>query len=121
MSDQRIHEQYCGYDLIAALREGKYRGRIIKNKKIISDIEGSSLEDVHATLMKMVDDIISEKNRNRSDDSPKTQESIHDFKAIMNFKPITNRDHSETAFAVKGSEPFFGPPAATVADFAGKC
>ena len=100
MSDRRIHEQYRGYDLIAALRKGKYRGRIVKNGKIIADIEGSKLEGVHATLMKMVDDIISEKIGQRGDASPQSQEYIGDFKAIMNFKPITNRNESELAFAM---------------------
>ena len=99
MSDRRIHEQYRGYDLIAALRNGKYRGRIVKNKEIISDIEGSSLEDVHATLMKMVDDIISEKIGQRGDASPTAQEHIDAFKSIMNLRPITNRVESERAFA----------------------
>jgi hypothetical protein len=100
MSDHRIHKPYKNYDLIAAYRKGKYRGRIVKNKEIISDIEGSSLEDVHATLMKMVDDIISDKIDKRDDASPDAQGYIDDFKASINFKPITSRDHSETAFAI---------------------
>jgi hypothetical protein len=84
MSNDRIHETYRGYVLIVALRNGKWRGRILKNRDIVDDVEGDSQASVHQSLKEIVDQTIEEKIGRRGEASPSAQEYIEAFKSIMN-------------------------------------
>ena len=54
MSD-RITEEYRRHTLLSAFHGGHYKGRVWKDKKQLSEIEGSSIQDVLRKLREFVD------------------------------------------------------------------
>ena len=55
----RIVELYLHYQLVAALNNGKFQGRVYKKDKNILDLEGESIADVQAKLRDYVDTLFN--------------------------------------------------------------
>jgi len=83
MTTDRIFERYRNHDLIVALRDGVWRGRVAKNKKTLADVTGDACESVFQAVKEIVDKKIEEIIGKRGDASPSTQEYIEAFKSIM--------------------------------------
>jgi len=52
----RTTEEYRRHTLLSAFHGGTYKGRIWKNKKLLAEIEGGSIDDVLDKLREFVDD-----------------------------------------------------------------
>jgi hypothetical protein len=58
MNKDRIKENYRLHTIVAAWHEGKWQGRIRKNKVVVHDTDGCDIQDVIARSKKFIDEKI---------------------------------------------------------------
>lgn len=77
----RIVELYRQHQLVAALNNGKFQGRVYKNDKNILDLEGVSMTDVQAQLRDYVDILFDSEAASRKQAT--TEEMLTAFRNIL--------------------------------------
>jgi len=58
MNKDRVKEDYRQHTILAAWDEGKFKGRVWKDKVVIHDIEGSDIPETIACLKRFIDEKI---------------------------------------------------------------
>lgn len=82
MADERKTEDYRRHKLLAAFHKGKYQGRAWKDKSLVLEIEGTSIENVLERLRSDVNKIYGARMMEGAA-SPKATEYIEAFKKII--------------------------------------
>lgn len=82
MTDERKTEDYRRHHLLAALHKGKYQGRAWKDKSLVLEIEGTSIDNVLARLRSEINQIYGARISVGAV-SPKAAEYIEAFKKIL--------------------------------------
>jgi len=83
MADERKTEDYRRHQILAAFHKGKYQGRAWKDKKLVLEIEGTSIDDVLKRLRTGIDQIYGARI-SLGAVSPKAVEYIEAFRKILN-------------------------------------
>ena len=65
MTSDSVRETYRGHTIVARLHEGRFKGRVYKDKQTVHECEGKSISDVQETLKSFID------NRLDTDSEPK--------------------------------------------------
>lgn len=78
----RIKEEYRQHTLLAAIHEGKCKGRVWRLKQLIHEQEGQDPESLLVELKGWVDTSISERAAAQGD-SPDQEQLLHAFKKVL--------------------------------------
>lgn len=78
----RVKEAYRRHTILAAKHEGRFKGRVFKDKQVIHDCEGESIDDLLVTLRTFVDDNLHETAENR-EAPPDDNAYLQAFQKIM--------------------------------------
>ena len=81
--NERIKEKYRQYNLLAALHDGKYKGRAWKDKQLVIELESDSVESALNSLKNQIDKTYSAKIKARGRATPKVKEYIKALQAIL--------------------------------------
>lgn len=80
--EERIVEMYRSHQLLSTLHAGKFKGRVWKDKALLNELEGSSVNDVLDKLKAFVDARFSEEAASRQE-AP-VELYVDAFRKIMN-------------------------------------
>lgn len=83
MTPDRIKETYRRHTIVAALHDGAIKGRVYKNKQVIYESGGDSVESIVDTIKKFIDDSIVGAASNR-DKPPDGEEYVNAFRNVVN-------------------------------------
>jgi hypothetical protein len=82
MTQDRVTENYRNFSLVAALRNGKFRGRAFKAHEPQFDVEGSSVQDALDLLRRQVDEVLEDLVRQRELEPVTNPEYLAAFNSI---------------------------------------
>ena len=82
MSSNRIREDYRRHSLLAAEHKGSFWGRVWKNKKLIHEREGKSVDGLIIELRDFVDDLLDQSATRRAA-TPSEEEYVKAFQCIL--------------------------------------
>lgn len=86
MSKNRVVEEYRGYDLLAMLHEGKYKGRVWRDKELLSEIEADGIDETLSSLKEFVDNQFVAIAEGRTQ-QPASMEYVKAFQKILEGLP----------------------------------
>jgi hypothetical protein len=82
MAGERVTEEYRKHKLLSAFYKGKYKGRAWRKNHLLTELEGSGIEDVMDRLKEWVDSSFQEKAKAR-EASPNTAEYATALRKII--------------------------------------
>ena len=82
MSNDRVIEEYRRHKLLSAFHEGKFKGRVWKDKELVTEIEGEGIDDVLGRLREFVDSRLQEKVDSRVD-APEVDEYVQALRSML--------------------------------------
>jgi len=86
MNKDRIIEPYRRHKLLSTLHEGKYKGRVWKEKELLTEIEGESIDDVLSKLRNFVDTQFIKTAESR-ETAPSAERYMKAFQTIISDLP----------------------------------
>ena len=82
MDKERIVEEYRRHKLLSAYHDGKFKGRVWKDKELLKEIEGDGIDDVLGRLREFVDSRLQEKVDRRID-APEVDEYVQALRSML--------------------------------------
>lgn len=82
MTSDSVNEAYRGHTIVARLHEGRFKGRVYKDKQSVHECEGTSVSDVQETLKSFVDNRLEQIAEQR-EVPPDGEEYVRAFRKIL--------------------------------------
>ena len=82
MPSDRVKEAYRRHTVLAAKHEGQFKGRVFKDRQVVYECEGTSIDELLVTLKAFVDESLYEAAENRLS-PPDGEEYVHAFQKIQ--------------------------------------
>lgn len=82
MTSDSVREAYRGHTIVARLHEGRFKGRVYKDKQTVHECEGTSISGMQESLKSFIDDRLEQIAEQR-ETPPNGEEYVRAFHKIL--------------------------------------